>query len=73
MLKLILSQQEKGKHMKLDDYLKNNSPREFSKKADVDFSTVWYWRKGKKIPTKKNMDKIKKITAGLVCPEDFYN
>lgn len=58
--------------MKLNDYLKENCPRAFSEKMGVDYSTVWHWRRGNKIPRKEHIIKIQEITNDAVRPEDFY-
>lgn len=64
--------------MKLNDFRKKNS---FTFKGLAKFigvegiscqSTVQRWCMGKRIPEKKFMEKIFKVTKGKVAPNDFY-
>lgn len=60
--------------MNFKEYLKNQSlsVSKVAKVLDVPEVTVNSWKYGKKIPTKKNMEKIVEFTNSEVQPNDFY-
>ena len=61
--------------MTLDQFLKENKMTQvaFAKKIGVCVMQVKRWRNYGVIPHKKNMERIKRVTGGVVRPEDFFD
>lgn len=64
--------------VQLDNYLKDlekveglGAIQDFANKLEVNRVTLWRFRTGRRIPSKDNRKKIKRLTCNLVRPEHF--
>jgi hypothetical protein len=61
-------------YMKLKEYLKLNHIRkgDFAEKIPVHPATLYRWISNKCLPTRLAIDRINKLTKGIVTEKDFY-
>lgn len=61
--------------MKLRSYLaaEKLSPAEFGKQVGATGMAVRYWIRGFRTPRRDMMERIRQVTEGQVCPQDFFS